>query len=87
MDFEALKNSLGENLISLITWGGSINPYLGAAIALAGTIALIYLGYKAGKQAFQKLKKRAGETISDTGKEQDVADEVQDGVNSFLDGD
>jgi len=86
MDYEVINKTLGENLVSLITWGGSINPILGAGIALVGAAALIYFGWKAGKQLFQKTKKKAGELISGTGKDQNIVKKIKAGINNFLDG-
>ena len=85
MDYEAIRNMLSENAMKLITMGGKIHPYGGAIIALLLGIGMIWLGIKVSKQMWAKRKKKAGEVIANTGKEQQSAKKTQDGIDDFLD--
>jgi len=86
--WQAILNSVQSNGLSLITMGGKISPYLGAVIALAIGIFLIYAMNRAKKEKFQDDKKQGGEVISDeTSKSQDTAKKVGDAGDDFLDGD
>jgi len=86
MDWGNLSNILTTKAVDLITLGGKIHPYAGAAVALIIVGLLVWLAIKAGKQIWAKKKKEAGEAISNTGKEQGIAKKTQDGVDNFLGG-
>lgn len=87
MDYSLIREVLVSNFIQLITLGGSIHPYLGGLVALLGVVGIAWLGIKMGKQKWKETKKKAGEVVADVGGDQDHAKKVQDGVDSFLDGD
>lgn len=85
--WETILQSLQTNGLSLITMGGKIHPYLGAAVALILSILLIYLAIKAKAEKWENEKKKSGEVISDgTSNSQDTSKKVGDAGDDFLDG-
>jgi hypothetical protein len=71
----------------LITLGGNISPYVGAAIALVLGALLIYLGFKVKARAWEQDKKDAGEVIGgEVGNDQNTTKPVLDQGDDFLDG-
>lgn len=84
IDYSAILNSLSTNAVKLISLGGTINPYVGAVVALLITVALFWLNSKAKDQAHQSDVKQSGESISSTGKDQATADSVLESSDDFF---
>jgi hypothetical protein len=82
--YENLYAWLQLHGMEFITMGGSIHPYVGAAVGLIVTIGLIYLGIMAAKERWQKQKKEAGDAVKDVGKDQNASDNTQDKADDFF---
>lgn len=85
MDYQKLSDTIIENGTQLVTLGGKIHPYAGAAVALLIVIASIWLGFKVKSQVWQKLKQKSGELLAGTGSDQAAADKTQKTGDDFLD--
>lgn len=86
--WQTISESLSTYSVKLIAMAGSINPYVGAAVALLIGILLIYAGFKAKAEKWMGDKEKSGEQISKgTSDSQNTAKGVNDKGDDFLDKD
>jgi len=82
---EAFSEIIKEHGVDIVTFGGNIHPYLGAALAVLLSIALAYLGIRAKNNKLRKdMAKAAKDVQKQTSKDQDTANSVNNEVDNFL---
>ena len=84
MNYQAILDGLSQNAAKLITLGGTINPYVGGAVALIIAVLLFWLSWKNKGQIWSNTKADAGKVVNDTGASQDAAQSVQDKSDEFF---
>lgn len=83
--YEDLFNTLKVYSVELVTMGGRVHPYVGAAVALLVTVGLIFLGFKAKSQKWEDVRDKAGRAVGkDTGKDQQAAGDVLKQSDDFF---
>ena len=84
--WQEIQETIFQYGVELITMGGNIHPAVGAGIAVVLGILSIYLGFKVKKVKWEESKKKAGEKLGkELGGDQKSADDVQEGIDDFLD--
>lgn len=80
-----LQSPIAKVAPEIIALFGSINPILGAVVAVALASVLGYIGWRSAKsQKVVDAETTNGKVVDETSKGQTVSDNVQDKLDDFL---
>ena len=80
-----ILTQLQVNGLALITAGGTVNPYVGGAVALLVAAGLAYASYRAKAEAWNDQKNQSGTTTgTEVGNNANTVTPVENGGDNFL---